>query len=108
MIARRPLLGALAAGPAAWCLPEAARAELDRLLAADDWPGLARLAATGALLPLGDVDGMARAAIGLLDPSRWATVSAAARPPAVAITVPSAPSARTRLRVCARKVPKSL
>ena len=26
MIARRPLLGALAAGPAAWCLPEAARA----------------------------------------------------------------------------------
>ncbi len=34
-------------------LPEAARAELDRLLAADDWPGLARLAATGALLPLG-------------------------------------------------------
>ena len=29
------------------------RAELDRLLAADDWPGLARLAATGALLPLG-------------------------------------------------------
>ncbi len=34
-------------------LPEAASAELDRLLAADDWPGLARFAATGALLPLG-------------------------------------------------------
>ena len=34
-------------------LPEATSAELDRLLAADDWPGLARLAATGALLPLG-------------------------------------------------------
>jgi hypothetical protein len=34
-------------------LPEATRTELDRLLAADDWPGLARLAATGALLPLG-------------------------------------------------------
>ena len=34
-------------------LPEPVRAELDRLLAADDWPGLARLAATGALLPLG-------------------------------------------------------
>jgi hypothetical protein len=34
-------------------LPEADRAELDRLLAADDWPGLARLADSGALLPLG-------------------------------------------------------
>ncbi len=34
-------------------LPEAVSAELDRLLAADDWPGLARFAATGALLPLG-------------------------------------------------------
>ena len=34
-------------------LPEATSAELDRLLAADDWPGLARFAATGALLPLG-------------------------------------------------------
>jgi hypothetical protein len=34
-------------------LPELIRAELDRLLAADDWQGLARLAAGGALLPLG-------------------------------------------------------
>jgi hypothetical protein len=34
-------------------LPEPTRAELDRLLAADDWPGLSRLGATGALLPLG-------------------------------------------------------
>ena len=33
--------------------PQPVRAELERLLAADDWPGLARLAATGALLPLG-------------------------------------------------------
>ena len=33
--------------------PEPTRAELDRLLAADDWPGLQRLGATGALLPLG-------------------------------------------------------
>jgi hypothetical protein len=43
-------------GPDGWegfDLPEATRTELDRLLAADDWPGLARLAATGALLPLG-------------------------------------------------------
>jgi hypothetical protein len=32
---------------------EAVSAELDRLLAADDWPGLARLAAGGALLTLG-------------------------------------------------------
>jgi hypothetical protein len=34
-------------------LPEPTRGELDRLLAAGDWPGLARLAATGALRPLG-------------------------------------------------------
>ena len=34
-------------------LTDAARAELNRLLAADDWEGLARLAATGALAPLG-------------------------------------------------------
>ncbi len=34
-------------------LPEPIRAELDRALAADDWPGLARLGATGALRPLG-------------------------------------------------------
>jgi len=34
-------------------LPQPVRAELERLLATDDWPGLARLAATGALLPLG-------------------------------------------------------
>jgi hypothetical protein len=34
-------------------LPPATRAELDRLLAADDWPGLSRLGATGALRQLG-------------------------------------------------------
>ena len=34
-------------------LPAAVRAALDRLLATDDWPGLGRLAATGALLPAG-------------------------------------------------------
>ena len=40
--------------PDAWdALPEPVRAELERLLAADDWPGLAELGATGALLPLG-------------------------------------------------------
>jgi hypothetical protein len=42
--------------PDAWSgtgLPPATPAALDRLLAADDWPGLVRLAATGALAPLG-------------------------------------------------------
>ena len=34
-------------------LPEPVSAQFDQLLAADNWPGLARLAATGALLPLG-------------------------------------------------------
>jgi hypothetical protein len=34
-------------------LPDSVRAELDGLLAADDWPGLAALGATGALRPLG-------------------------------------------------------
>ena len=34
-------------------LPPPVRAHLERLLAADDWPNLARLAATGALRPLG-------------------------------------------------------
>ena len=34
-------------------MPATVRADLDRLLAVDDWPGLARLAATGALQPLG-------------------------------------------------------
>jgi N-acetyl-alpha-D-glucosaminyl L-malate synthase BshA len=33
---------------------------------------------TGALRPLGDIDGMAAAAIELLEPARWAQVSAAA------------------------------
>lgn len=42
-------------------------------------PEVVRDGVTGALLSLGDVDGMARAAIGLLDPSRWAAVSAAAQ-----------------------------
>jgi glycosyltransferase involved in cell wall biosynthesis len=42
-------------------------------------PEVVRDGVTGALLPLGDVDGMAKAAIGLLDPSRWAAVSAAAQ-----------------------------
>ena len=40
--------------PDPWeALPAPVRAELDRLLAADDWPGLAKLGATGALRPLG-------------------------------------------------------
>ena len=40
--------------PDPWdALPAPVRAELDRLLAADDWPGLAALGATGALQPLG-------------------------------------------------------
>ena len=34
-------------------LPQPVRAHLEQLLAADDWPNLVRLAATGALLPLG-------------------------------------------------------
>ena len=34
-------------------LPEPVRALHDRLLAAGDWAGLARLGATGALLPVG-------------------------------------------------------
>ena len=34
-------------------LPRPVRAELDGLLARDDWAGLARLGATGALAPLG-------------------------------------------------------
>ena len=34
-------------------LPGPVRIELDRLLAADDWPGLAALGATGAVRPLG-------------------------------------------------------
>jgi hypothetical protein len=34
-------------------LPQPVRAHLEQLLAADDWPNLARLAATGALRPLG-------------------------------------------------------
>lgn len=40
--------------PDPWdALPEPVRAELERLLATDDWPGLAALGATGALRPLG-------------------------------------------------------
>ena len=40
--------------PDPWdALPAPVRAELDRLLAADDWPGLAALGASGALRPLG-------------------------------------------------------
>jgi len=42
-------------------------------------PEVVRDGVTGALLPLGDVDGMASAALGLLEPSRWATVSTAAQ-----------------------------
>jgi hypothetical protein len=39
--------------PDPWdALPPPIRAELDRLLATDDWPGLAALGATGALRPL--------------------------------------------------------
>jgi hypothetical protein len=41
-------------GPDPWgALPASVRAELDRLLVADNWPGLAALGATGALQPLG-------------------------------------------------------
>ena len=40
--------------PDPWdALPAPVQAELDRLLAAGDWPGLAALGATGALRPLG-------------------------------------------------------
>ena len=40
--------------PDPWdALPAPVRAELERLLAAEDWPGLAALGATGALQPLG-------------------------------------------------------
>lgn len=42
-------------------------------------PEVVRDGVTGALLPLGDVDGMATAAVALLAPGRWATVSAAAQ-----------------------------
>ena len=40
--------------PDPWdALPTPVRAEAERLLAADDWPGLAALGATGAFQPLG-------------------------------------------------------
>ena len=40
--------------PDPWdALPAPVQAELERLLAADDWSGLAALGATGALQPLG-------------------------------------------------------
>jgi len=42
-------------------------------------PEVVRDGVTGALLPLGDVDGLAAAALALLEPDRWATVSAAAQ-----------------------------
>ncbi|MEX2182561.1 MAG: N-acetyl-alpha-D-glucosaminyl L-malate synthase BshA [Gemmatimonadaceae bacterium] len=42
-------------------------------------PEVVRDGETGALLPLGDVDGMAQAAIALLEPKRWAVASAAAQ-----------------------------
>ena len=54
--------------------PKPTSAELDRLLAADDWPGLARLAATGALLPLGlgPADLASPAALGRALSRTWA------------------------------------
>ncbi len=42
-------------------------------------PEVVRDGITGALLPLGDVDGMARAAVEFLQPARWAAASAAAK-----------------------------
>ena len=41
-------------------------------------PEVVRDGVTGALLPLGDVDGMAAAVLGFLDPDRWREASAAA------------------------------
>ncbi len=41
-------------------------------------PEVVRDGVTGALLPLGDVEGMAEAVCGFLDPSRWREASAAA------------------------------
>ena len=41
-------------------------------------PEVLRDGVTGALRPLGDVDGMARAALEFLEPARWAVASAAA------------------------------
>jgi glycosyltransferase involved in cell wall biosynthesis len=41
-------------------------------------PEVVRDGVTGALLPLGDVEGMAEAVRGFLDPSRWREASAAA------------------------------
>ncbi|MFM8300914.1 MAG: N-acetyl-alpha-D-glucosaminyl L-malate synthase BshA [Gemmatimonadota bacterium] len=41
-------------------------------------PEVVRDGVTGALLPLGDVEGMAQAVRGFLDPSRWSEASAAA------------------------------
>jgi N-acetyl-alpha-D-glucosaminyl L-malate synthase BshA len=42
-------------------------------------PEVVRDGVTGALLPLGDVDGMARASVALLQPERWEVASAAAK-----------------------------
>ena len=42
-------------------------------------PDVVRDGVTGALLPLGDVDGMADAVVRFLDPSRWASASRAAQ-----------------------------
>ncbi|MCE9601227.1 MAG: N-acetyl-alpha-D-glucosaminyl L-malate synthase BshA [Gemmatimonadetes bacterium] len=42
-------------------------------------PDVVRDGVTGALLPLGDVDGMADAVVGFLDPVRWAGASKAAQ-----------------------------
>ena len=41
-------------------------------------PEVVQHGVTGALLPIGDVDGMAAAAIELLEPARWRAASAAA------------------------------
>jgi hypothetical protein len=70
-------------------LPEPTRGELDRLLAAgDDWPGLARLAATGALRPLGlgpadltSPEALGRFLFGPASPPRSAATAPAAREP---------------------------
>ena len=75
-------------GPDPWdALPEPVRAEAERLLAADVWPGLAALGATGAFQPLGlePVDLASPEALGRV---LFRAVSWTAGPPAP----PSAPA----------------
>jgi hypothetical protein len=86
-------------------LPEPTRGQLDRLLTAGDWPGLARLAATGALLRplgLGPADVASPEALGRF-------LFAPADPPRLAAPAPASiqkPGA-TRLRAAWRPRPGS-